>query len=179
MKQSRIICLLAALLLTMGLIVSAGAETATEIAVHPYTDETDGTTFNLPDGWTEGVVDIEGFKGVSSYTEDEDKGRRVVFLHVCGDDWDSAGKKVAANRKAYDDLMNNKDVLSRYFNNAEIEEAEFNGITYFRYQSDVSRWQYIRYHNSHIHLFQINADTDDPYFAYFEAIMNSVVLPEN
>ena len=178
MKQSRIICLLAALLLAMSLIVSAGAETATEIAVHQYTDETDGTTFNLPDGWTEDVVEGEDYKGVSSVIDDDSKERRIVFVHICLDDWDAAGKQFADSRKAYDEMMNNKETISMSLNNAEIEEVEFNGIAFFRYQSDVSRWQYFRYNNAYVHLFQITIDTDDPYFPYFEAIMNSVVFPE-
>ena len=86
--------------------------------------------------------------------------------------------KVAASRKGFDDIMNQKDIISQNFGNADIEEVQFNGISYFRYKPQDSLWQYYRYHNGYAHMFQIDVDVDDPYYAYFEAIMNSVVFPE-
>ncbi len=152
----------------------AFAETTTDIAMHLYTDATDGTTFMLPDNWIEEISVQSGYNIVTTFTQRTD--RKVIFLHVSIDDWEN-GKIYAFSRKEYDDLMNQQSTFSMTFGFAEIEKVEFGGIPYFRYKSQESTWQYFRYHNGIMHMFQFDVDTDDPYYAYFEAIMNSVVFP--
>lgn len=153
------------------------AETATEIAMHPYVDETDGTTFMLPDGWSEDMSPQSGFSSVTTYIQRPDSSRKVIFMHLSVDDWQN-GQRFASNRVEYDNLMNSAGIISTNFGGVDIEEVDFNGITYFRYMSQESTWQYFRFHNGYLHMFQFDVDTDDPYYAYFEAIMNTVVFPE-
>lgn len=161
------------ILCSVMLATVAFAETTTDIAMHLYTDPTDGTTFMLPDNWIEEISFQDGYNVVTTYTKRAD--RKVIFLHVSADDWEN-GKLYASSRKDYDDLMNQRSMLSMAFGFAKFEEVKFRGIPYFRYKSQESTWQYYRYHNGILHMFQFDVDTDDPYYAYFEAIMNSVVF---
>lgn len=177
MKHSRIMALLAAVLLAVTVLAPAAAETATEITMHPFEDKNDGTTFMLPDGWTEQITEENGIYSIASYTDYAGQDKRVIFLYASLDDWETTGTKLASDRLSFDEYMNKKEVISQNFGGAPIEEVQFNGVTYFRYAND-SLWQYFRYHNGYVHMFQIDVDTDDPYYAYFEAIMNTVVLPE-
>ena len=147
-----------------------------DIAMHPSTDVTDGTSFMIPDGWTEDNTPQQGYESILSWIQPPDSTRKVVFFHISLDDWDN-GKQYVSTRPEYDDLMNNKQTVSASLGTVDIEEVEFNGVTYFRYKSQESTWQYFRYHNAVLHLFQFDVDTDDPYYAYFEAIMNSVEYP--
>ena len=178
MKHSRILAVLAGVLLVVMMLSPAVAETATDIALHPFVDKNDGTTLMLPDGWTEEISEEQGIYAVTTYTEYAGKSRRVIFLYASIDDWETTGKQVASSRTSFDEYMNRKEIISQSFGGAPIEEVQFNGITYFRYQSSDSLWQYFRYHNGYVHMFQFDVDVDDPYYPYFEAIMNTVVLPE-
>lgn len=177
--KKRLFGLAAAFVLLFALICpSACAETAvSSIPMHLYTDPTDGTTMMLPDGWTEETHSQGGYKAYVSWTQHEGSSRDVIFLHLCIDDW-SSGRTFFSSRTAYDAYMNQVSSVSAALGGASIEEVVFNGISWFRYYSQDSTWQYFRYHNGYVHLFQIDVDTDDPYYAYFEAIMNSVVFPE-
>ena len=168
-------CIALALLLTLPFSF-ASALTAADISLHPYTDSTDGTTFMVPDGWIEDTSPQSGFNCISSYIVRPDTGRKVIFLRVSMDDW-ANGRNYASSRTEYDNLMNTQSNMSMNYGWAKIEEVDFNGVTYFRYKSQDSTWQYFRYHNAVLHMFQFDVDTDDPYYPYFEAIMNSVVFP--
>ena len=156
---------------------AALADAAEEIAMHLYTDDTDGTTFMLPDGWIEEPGSMMGVNSITAYTAYPGLSRRLIFLHASVDSWASETSQMMS-RTSYDQMMNQKATISSAFGNAEIEEVEFNGVTYFCYNSQESTWQYFRYHNGILHMFQYDVDTSDPNYAYFEAIMNSVEFPE-
>ena len=130
-----------AMVLILAMMIPVGlAETAEEIAMHPYTDETDGTTFMLPDGWIENMEPQYGFNSVVAYTDHVSSGRKVIFMHLSADDWEN-GQQYTSSRTEYDNLMNQLSIMQMNFGTTDIEEVEFNGITYFRYMSQESTWQ--------------------------------------
>ena len=80
MKHFRLLTVLAALLLAVTMLAAAGAETATDIALHQFVDLNDGTTMMVPDGWNEEITQQEGIYALTTYTPDRANSRNVIFV---------------------------------------------------------------------------------------------------
>ena len=155
---------------------SASTQQPLNITAHRHTDEGSGVSFLIPDNWQEDTEVRDGDTYFRASVKHVLTDGEVVFVYSSMDDWTN-GRTVAGSRAEYDDLMNRISTISAAFNGAQVEETVFNGVTYFRYKPEEATWQYFRYHNAILHLFQFNAVDDELYAPYFEAIMSSVVYP--
>ena len=170
------------LLAALCLLSCAGAEQ--DISLHLHTDPHTGVSFGVPDGWKEETFSQNGYAGFDAYTNYEgpsrSHGRYLIFMHIISDAYRTRGSRQFDTRQAYDEYLNQVPNIYQAagIRNAPPMTVEFNGITYFAYDSGDSVWQFFHAHNGYLHMFQFDTGMEDPNFAYFRAIMNSVTFPD-
>ena len=165
----------------VSLTVAAGDETA----AHLHTDPRSGVSFMIPDGWTEETFRQGRFYGYDAYTRYEGPstrhGRYLIFMHIVSDEFSRGGKSRFGTRQKFDEYYDNPDTVYMLGGalRGDKSQVEFNGVTYYKFDAGDSTWQYFIVHNGYLHMFQFDVNVTDPNYAYFVAIMNSVVFPEN